>query len=77
MFQGCFDNTGFKEVFEQFEQKAKYPKTEKPDYEGVRKILRTELEKHKNEPNYDKFDWQIERVIWKCMSTNCLHIPNL
>lgn len=35
------------------------PKHDQPDYEAFRNLLRTELEKHKDEPNYDKFDWQI------------------
>lgn len=30
-----------------------------PDYEALRKILETELNKHRNEMNFDKFDWQI------------------
>lgn len=28
------------------------------DYDEFRNILKTELEKHRNEPDYDKFDWQ-------------------
>lgn len=27
-------------------------------YEKLRNVFKTELEKHKNESNYDKFDWQ-------------------
>lgn len=30
-----------------------------PDYEALRNILMAELKKHRNEPNFDKFDWQI------------------
>lgn len=28
-------------------------------YETLNNILQTELEKHKHEPNFGKFDWQI------------------
>lgn len=27
-------------------------------YEEFRNVLQTELEQHRNEPNYDKFEWQ-------------------
>lgn len=30
-----------------------------PDHDSLRNILQNELENHKDEPNYDKFDWQI------------------
>lgn len=45
-------------ALEIFLQKAQHPTTEKPDYEELKQILSTELEKHKNETNYDKFDWE-------------------
>lgn len=34
------------------------------DYDELRRILQTELDKHKDEPNYDKLDWQIDHWIW-------------
>lgn len=46
------------ETLEEFEQKVQNLKSDQIDYEELRRILRTELEKHKNEPNYEKFDWQ-------------------
>lgn len=38
---------------------AMFPETTKPDYRILRKIMKTELEKHKNEPTYEKFEWQL------------------
>lgn len=32
-----------------------------PDYDALRNILKTELEKHQNKTNFDKFDWQMRR----------------
>lgn len=29
-----------------------------PDYDTFRNVLNTELDKHRNEPDFDKFDWQ-------------------
>lgn len=51
-----------KETLKKFLQKAECPLTEEPDYDDLRNILMTELEKHRNELNYDKFDWQIPRT---------------
>lgn len=48
-----------KEVLEKFAHKAQYPKTERPDYDELKRILSTELEKHKNEPKYNSFDWLV------------------
>lgn len=39
--------------------------TDQPDYDAFRNILFTELEKHKNEADFDKFDWQKPRSIWR------------
>lgn len=30
-----------------------------PNYEILENILQTELDKHKNDPNFHEFDWQI------------------
>lgn len=42
----------------EFHVRAMYRERQNPDYEGLRNILTTELEKHENEPDFDKFDWQ-------------------
>lgn len=38
---------------------SKYSKHDRLDYEAFRNLFRTELEKHKNGSNDDKFDWQM------------------
>lgn len=42
---------------------SKDPKHDLPDYEAFKNLLRAELEKHKDKPNNDKFEWQITRGI--------------
>lgn len=54
-----------KETLQKFLQTAECPLIEKPDYEKLRNILTTELEKHQHKPNYDKFEWQIPRTAKK------------
>lgn len=56
--QEYIGNVECKEALLTFLDMAKDPKNDQPDYEAFRNILKTELEKHKNEPNYHKFDWQ-------------------
>lgn len=49
-----------KETLELFEYQVLNQKATIPDYEELRRILSAELVKHKNEPNYEKLDWQLE-----------------
>lgn len=41
-----------------FSEKAEHPMLENPDYQSLRRILKSLLEKHQNDPNYDTFEWQ-------------------
>lgn len=52
-------NKNCRETLLKFSQMSKDSIHDQPDYEAFRNVLRTELEKHKDEPNYDKFDWQL------------------
>lgn len=61
--QIIFKNVECKEALIEFLLTARDPKHDLPDYEVFKNILRTELDKHKNEPNYDQFDWQINDEI--------------
>lgn len=45
-----------KEALDAFSDNAKI---KKPNSAELRAILRTELKKHINDPNYDKFEWEI------------------
>lgn len=61
--QDLFGDAEGKETLTEFLQMARNSKYDRPDYEAFRNLLRKELEKHRNEPNYDKFDWQITDTI--------------
>lgn len=56
-------NVSCREALMAFKQKARFPLTEKPDYNELRSILTTEMTKYKNEPDYDKFDWQKPTIL--------------
>lgn len=43
-------------------QKAKSSETNKPDYQALKRIMKSELEKHKDEPTYVKFEWQLPQT---------------
>lgn len=43
-----------------FLQMALDSKCDKPNYDALRSVLKTELDEYKNERGYDKFDWEIE-----------------
>lgn len=45
-----------------FIDKAEHSDCNKSDYDRLRNILKTELETYKNEPNYGKLDWQIQKI---------------
>lgn len=47
-----------REVLNKIVELAENSKTIKPNYEKFREYLQNELEEHKNQPNYNKFDWQ-------------------
>lgn len=49
-------------ALKEFLSETMYPKYNEVDYDELRRILQTELEKYKNESNYDKFDWQISKL---------------
>lgn len=46
------------DALEVFLSKSQHPQIKKPDYDELRRILINELEKRRNEPNYDQFDWE-------------------
>lgn len=57
-FQKIFKNQEVIELLEEFQQTNLHSKFIYPNYEELRNILKTELDKHQNEQNFGKFDWQ-------------------
>lgn len=62
LLKGDQDSDSFEgaETLTEFKNLARSLNSKEPDYDAneFRNILQTELEKHRNESDYDKFDWQ-------------------
>lgn len=64
------ENVECRGALKEFFDEALDSETKGPNYNKLRRILQTELEKHANEPYFEKLDWQITQTYRKKVLNN-------